>query len=137
MTIHLIKLAVGAKSLDDVATWQTSRARANPPLRHRTRSMPKRRDEILDGGSIYWVVAGVLIARQRLKDIVAAQREDGTDCTDLILDPKLIPVRGRPVKPFQGWRYLPAHEAPDDLPRGEEAALPENLRRELATLCLL
>ncbi|MEJ0048292.1 MAG: DUF1489 family protein [Rhodospirillales bacterium] len=60
MTLHLIKLAVGAKTLDDVRTWQAARAKQSPPLRHRTRNFPKRATEILDGGSIYWVIAGVI-----------------------------------------------------------------------------
>ena len=139
MTLHLIKLAVGAKSVDDVRKWQAARAKQSPPLRHRTRNFPKRAAEILDGGSIYWVVAGVISVRQRIADIREAKQPDGTSCTDLVLHPLLVPVRGRLMKPFQGWRYLAATDAPADeaavaASRGE---LPEKLRRELAALALL
>ena len=138
MTLHLIKLAVGAKSVADVAAWQKARAKATPPLRHRTRNFPRRAEEILDGGSMYWVVNRVLSVRQRIVDIVAAKRDDGTACADIVLHPKLIAVRGRLMKPFQGWRYLTAEDAPPDEGTGFRAAeLPEAMKRELAALALL
>ncbi len=140
MTLHLVKLAVGAKSVEDVQAWQAARAKVAPPLRHRTRNFPKRADEILDGGSIYWVVNRVLSVRQRIEDIVVAKERDGTRCTDLVLHPTLIAVRGRVVKPFQGWRYLTDADAPEDLASGgvdAAAALPAAMQRELAALALL
>jgi hypothetical protein len=139
VTLHLIKLAVGAKSVDDVRKWQTARTKQSPPLRHRTRNSPKRAAEILDGGSIYWVIAGVISVRQRIADIREAKQPDGTRCTDLVLHPALVPVRGRLMKPFQGWRYLAASDAPpDEAATGTTSGrLPEKLRRELAALALL
>ncbi|MGE0225310.1 MAG: DUF1489 family protein, partial [Acetobacteraceae bacterium] len=112
-----------------------------PPLRHRTRNFPRRRDDVLDGGSMYWVISGSMLARQRILDIIEDQRDDGTACTALILDPDLVPLAGRPTKAFQGWRYLQPEEAPPDMPEigaimGVEA-LPAALRRELRALCLL
>ncbi len=111
-----------------------------PPLRHRTRNFPRRAAEILDGGSIYWVVNRVLSVRQRIEDIIEANERDGTRCTDLVLNDTLVPVRGRVVKPFQGWRYLAPGDAPEDVPGGGAdmvAALPEAMQRELAALALL
>jgi hypothetical protein len=139
LALHLIKLAVGAGSVDDVRAWQAARAKANPPLRHRTRNFPRRADEILDGGSIYWVVARVVAVRQRIVDIVQAEQPDGTRCTDLVLHPKLVPVHGRLMKPFQGWRYLSADDAPLDDVTGAVSRdeLPAALRRELAALALI
>ena len=137
MPLHLVKLAVGAKSVADVAAWQAARAKASPPLRHRTRNFPRRASEILDGGSIYWVVNGVLAVRQCLRDIREGQQDDGTKCTELVLDPRLVPVRGRFMKPFQGWRYLAAADAPPDEALTSAGAMPEELRRELAALALL
>lgn len=138
MPLHLIKLAVGAKSVEDVRAWQAERARKAPPLRHRTRNYPRRATEILDGGSIYWVVNGVVSVRQRIVDIRVAKERDGTACTDLVLDQKLISVRGRLTKPFQGWRYLAAADAPpDEANVAVSGELPEKLRRELAALALL
>ncbi len=136
MPLHLIKLAVGAQSLDDVARWQASRPR---PLKHQTRNMPRRAAEIIDGGSIYWVINRFLSARQRIVGIVEGKRADGTTCTDLLLDQLLVPVQGRAVKPFQGWRYLASADAPPDAPGGSAhaPALPESLRRDLASLGLL
>jgi hypothetical protein len=138
MPLHLIKLAAGARGLDDVRAWQAGRAMADPPLRHRTRNFPRRAAELLDGGSIYWVINRVVTARQRLLDVLEATRQDGTACTDLVLDPVLVPVNGRVMRAFQGWRYLEAADAPADLGAFHAGvALPEAMRRELAALCLL
>lgn len=115
MTLHLIKLSVGPKDVAELAAIQARRAVAEPPLRHQTRMKPKRAAEILDGGSIYWVVAGWLQVRQRIIDIREEAWDDGTSCAGLVLDPELVPVAARQTKPFQGWRYLPPEAAPPDL----------------------
>lgn len=137
--IHLIKLAVGARDVDQVRAFQARRLAADPPLRHQTRSHPKRAAEIVAGGSIYWVVAGFVQVRQRVVDIIEDTWDDGTACAGLVLDPTLVPVAARPQKPFQGWRYLAPDAAPRDLVtsdvRGDE--LPPALRAELQALGLL
>jgi hypothetical protein len=139
--LHLTKLAVGVRDIDHLRELQAERARTSPPLRHRTRSFPRRHQEVIDGGSMYWVINGSMLVRQRIVDIIEDQRDSGEACTGILLDPKLVPLAGRPTKPFQGWRYLRADEAPKDLaktPRVRgEAALPPALRRELRVLCLL
>jgi hypothetical protein len=140
--LHLIKLSVGSKEVADLAAWQAERARTHPPLRHVTRMMPKKVAEVLDGGSIYWVIAGFIRVRQRILDIREEQYEDGTACCGLVLHKALVPVELRPQKPFQGWRYLDPAAAPPDLPKGSVAAtglekLPPALRRQLQDLCLI
>ncbi len=137
--VHLIKLAVGVRDLDHLREVQAARA-AMAPLRHLTRSFPRRMEEIVATGSIHWVVTGLLLARQRVIDIVATRREDGTPCTALMLDPALVAVVPRPVKAFQGWRYLEEDAAPADLDadaRGLGHELPPRLRAELMVLGLL
>jgi hypothetical protein len=139
--LHLTKLAVGVRDIEHLRELQAERAQTMPPLRHRTRNFPRRQQEVLDGGSMYWVVNGSMLVRQRLLDIVDDRWDDGTECAGLVLDPKLVPLAGRPTKPFQGWRYLRPAEAPPDLPaiaraRGV-ASLPPALRHELRVLCLL
>ena len=139
--LHLAKLAVGIRDIVHLAEVQAERQRTRPPLRHLTRNFPRRAAELLDGGSMYWVVAGSMLVRQRICDIVEDAREDGTRCTAILLDPGLTPLLGRPTKPFQGWRYLRADEAPRDLTLGRRARgedlLPPEMRRELQVLCLL
>ena len=146
MTIHLVKLSVGTDSIEDLASWQAERlkqmkaAKQKPELFHRTFMMPKRREELLDGGSIYWVIKGVIQVRQRLLDLKEGTRPDGTLCTLLILDRKLVHVRPVPRRAFQGWRYLSVEDAPADLAGGRSGDLdemPAKLRRELAELGLL
>ena len=139
--LHLSKLAVGVRDIEHLREVQTQRLRDHPPLRHRTRSFPRRRTEVIDGGSIYWVIAGSMLARQRIRDIIEDQRDDKTPCTSLILDPVVIPLVGRRMRPFQGWRYLDPDQAPPDMaslgPVAGLEDLPASLRQELQTLCLL
>ena len=139
--LHLTKLAVGVRDIDHIRALQAERARTNPPLRHRTRSFPRRKDEVLDGGSMYWVINGSLLARQRIVDIIEDERDDHTPCAGLVLNAELVPLVGRPTKPFQGWRDLQPDDAPMDLPALGPAwgidLLPVGLRQELRALCLI
>jgi hypothetical protein len=139
--MHLTKLAVGVRDIEHLRELQAERAQRSPPLRHRTRNCPRRHQEVIDGGSMYWVVNGSMLVRQRVLDIVEDRWEDGSACTGLVLDSRLVALTGRPTKPFQGWRYLRPDEAPPDLPSGPRArgvtSLPPALRRELQVLCLL
>ena len=136
--LHLVKLAVGAPDVAHLRRWQAEHAKRLPPLRHRTRSFPRRGDEVVDGGSIYWVIGGFILVRQRVVDIVAAAQDDGRACTDLRLDPTLILVEPRPLKAFQGWRYLEADAAPGDLAGlSDQPGASDSLKLQLRTLCLI
>ncbi len=139
--LHLTKLCVGISDVADLRRLQQARAARGEPLRHLTRSFPRRAQEILEGGSLYWVIAGAMVVRQRVIDIQEAAYDDGSKCAALFFDAELVPVAARPTKPFQGWRYLAQAAAPPDLAavaaaEGSEA-LPPALRRELETLGLL
>jgi hypothetical protein len=140
--LHIIKLCVGVKEIADLADWQAKRIRQDPPLRHQTRMMPKRVPDLLDGGSLYWVIGGFVRVRQRILDVREETWDDGTACCGLVLHRDLVPVELRPQKPFQGWRYFDPAAAPPDLPKGVLPAaglakLPPALRKELAALCLI
>jgi hypothetical protein len=136
--LHLMKLAVGVRDPAHLHALQALRVVQDPPLLHRTRQMPRRSAEIVAGGSLYWVIAGSMLVRQRIVDIVADARPDGSACAALILDPALVGVVGRPVRPFQGWRYLAAEAAPPDLTSAsEDGAMPPALAQILRELCLL
>ena len=136
--LHLMKLAVGVRDPAHLRSLQFERTQRDPPLQHRTRQIPRRAAEVLDGGSIYWVISGVMLIRQRITGIETALREDGHPCAALLLDPDLVFVAGRPVKAFQGWRYLRPEDAPPDLDlNAPEAAMPHHLAQKLRELCLL
>lgn len=146
MALHLIKLCVGCDSIEDLVTWQAERLRqmkrdgVKPELFHRTFQTPKRRDELLDGGSLYWVIKGLVQARQQLVDIREGTKDDGSPCAALILDKAVIPVRPIPRRAFQGWRYLSSDETPADIVGGKSdglAAMPPKLRKQLAELGLI
>ncbi len=140
-TLHLVKLAVGARDVADIREWQARRLAREGSLGHVTRSRPTRAAELLAGGSIYWVVAGSLCVRQRLLAIESTTGQDGTAMTRLVLDPKLVAVMPRGMKPFQGWRYLSAEAAPPDVAKTRRAKgedrLPEAMARSLRELGLL
>lgn len=146
MTLHLIKLCVGCDAIEELAAWQVERLKqmkaegVKPELFHRTFQTPKRRDELLAGGSLYWVIKGIVAVRQKLLDLREGIKPDGTPCCLLILDRKLVPVRPVPRRAFQGWRYLSGDEAPEDLAGRKAdglARMPPKLRRELAELGLI
>jgi hypothetical protein len=141
--LHLIKLCVGIASLEELGDWQKRRLAEKkkkgqkPELIHITRQTPKRSDELLAGGSLYWVIKGQIAVRQRLlavRDIT----HDGVPHCGLVIDKKLVPVLRRGRAAFQGWRYLAPEDAPPDvkLPAGGKG-LPEALQQELAALGLL
>lgn len=145
MPLHLVKLSVGSTSFRDLKEWIDARAKASrtktKPVRHThvTRMTPKREAELLDGGSIYWVIKGEITARQKLIAIEPFRDKDGIGRCRLVMETKLIPVSPRPMRAFQGWRYLDAKSAPPDLrgsPQGL-ADMPEPMRRELRELGLL
>jgi hypothetical protein len=101
--------------------------------------MPKRVDELLDGGSLYWVVKGVVRVRQGLRAVEQGTMDDGTSCALLALDRQLVRTMPKPMRPFQGWRYLAAGDAPADLGEagGDIARMPAAMVEELRSLGLL
>ena len=139
MALNLIKLAVGAEDLEAVARFQARRRRELGRLLHFTRMMPRRRDELLDGGSIYWVIRGLVRARQRILGIEAATDREGRAMTALVLDPELIRTEPRSQRAFQGWRYLTAEQAPRDLGQAVDGLeeMPPDMIAELRALGLI
>ena len=145
MALHLIKLCVGCESIADLTAWiaESSAARRARGMKdeqtHVTRMMPKRVEEILQGGSLYWVIKGQISARQAILDLRAVTGADGIGRCAIVLDQNVIPVEPRPCRPFQGWRYLEPSSAGRDLSAlGKfDQDMPEALRRELAQLGLL
>jgi hypothetical protein len=145
MTLHLIKLCVGCDSIQDLEEWiEENRAhhqRLNRPYEqtHTTRMVPKRADRLVAGGSLYWVIKGQIACRQRLLEIRPFTDSGGIGRCHLVLEPVVVAVQPRPYRPFQGWRYVEAKDAPGDLGDavGDLVRMPENLRRELAELGLL
>jgi hypothetical protein len=138
VTIHLIKMAVGVDDLDHLIALRRARRKRDGPVCHRTRHMPKRAAEILDGGSLYWVIKGLIRVRQRVVALTAEADEEGKKCCVIAMDHALVPTEPQLHRPFQGWRYLAAEDAPPDR-RGAGAGdkLPERLVRELRSLGLL
>jgi hypothetical protein len=148
--LHLIKLCVGCDSIRDLEDWieeklkesrKTGKGTADAARQrnHTTRMVPKRAAEILDGGSLYWVIRGQIMCRERILDIRPFTDKDGVGRCHIVLDCRPAPVEPRPYRAFQGWRYLPAGDAPRDLDRAAPGArdMPEDMRRELRSLGLL
>lgn len=136
--LHLIKLCVGIDSIEDLIAW---RARHNPKglealSQHVTRMWPKRSTELLDGGSLYWVIRGHIQARQRITALNEVIGQDGIRRCAIVMNPKVIRTSPALRRPFQGWRYLKAEDAPPDLPENRvgESSLPAELNAALAEI---
>ncbi len=138
--INILKLCVGAETVEDLTEWQDSHRDRWPAgtARHVTRMWPKREAEVTDGGSLYWVIKGVVLARQRILRLEEVIGADGIRRCGLVLDAEVIRTEPAPRRPFQGWRYLDPLESPRDLPKGRllEDKLPPDLARALADIGL-
>ncbi len=137
-TVNLVKICVGAERVEDLIAWQTSprcRKSGGRPV-HVTRMFPKRAEEVLNGGSLYWVFKGMILARQSIVALDEVQGHDGILRCGIVMDPNVVRTEAVPRRPFQGWRYLPVDEAPRDLrkPRASEANLPPELMTALAEI---
>jgi hypothetical protein len=146
--LHLIKLCVGCDSVKDLEDWIKERLKARrkggagggrKQRNHTTRMVPKRAAELVDGGSLYWVIRGQIMCRERILGIRPFVDKDGIGRCHIVLDCKPVLVEPRPYRAFQGWRYLLPADAPRDLDRATPGArdMPEHLRRELRQLGLL
>ena len=145
MTLNLVKLCVGVDALEDLQahidhTLADKKQRGVEEIQfHTTRMIPKRADELVDGGSLYWVIKGKIQARQFIQEIRPFTDSTGISRCRIVLEPRLILTYWQPRRAFQGWRYLKVEDAPSDLARrdGGLLSLPPELRRELADLGLL
>lgn len=138
MTLHLLKLCVGIESIADLEAHRAGgRRKALQHHVHVTRMVPRRSDELLDGGSLYWVIKGRIVVRQALSAIEPFVDREGVGRCRLVLDTKLVPVVPRPFRAFQGWRYLADADRPPDLRAIGKQDMPAELRLELAALGLV
>ena len=134
MTVHLKKLSVGTVSIDSLRGLQARRIANVGKLVHITRNRPRRAEELLDGGSIYWIIKGVMTARQAIIDFVEAQRADGSPACGIVLSPEIVTVAPTRMRIFQGWRYLEVADAPIDVGMDIDENMPSELVAELREL---
>lgn len=144
MALNLIKLCVGCESVEDLEGWIAQeleqKRHAGQPVEHfhTTRMVPKRVEELLDGGSIYWIIKGGVQCRQRLLEVRPFTDAEGIGRCRLVLEPEVVRTEWQPRRPFQGWRYLSVADAPADLSgAGTAEEMPLSLRKELTELGLL
>jgi hypothetical protein len=138
MALHMVKLCVGVSELKEFEEWRREELEAGRKMDHTTRMFPKRSDEILRGGSLYWVIRGLISVRQRILALEPVTGRDGIQRCRIVFDPAYVLVRPTPRRAFQGWRYLEAADAPPDISkRSGIAGLPDKMRAELAALGLL
>lgn len=138
MALNILKLCVGVSEIEELESWVKDCKSGRDTLDHVTRMFPKRKDEILPGGSLYWVLRGMILCRQPIAALEPVTGADGIERCRIVFKPHIIPVRPVPKRAFQGWRYLDESDAPPDLPKSLKVeGMPEKLRRELAELGLL
>ena len=135
--INLKKLAVGIRSINDLKKIQSLKLQQNNEIFVKTRNKPARKSEILDGGSIYWIIRGVMSARQNIIDLAEVQRADGQVACGLVLSPDLVATVPTKMRIFQGWRYLETEDAPADMNDPVDESMPPALLAELRELGVL
>lgn len=134
MTVHLKKLSVGSKSINSLRKLQAQRLANGGRLVHITRNRPRRAEELLDGGSIYWIIKGVMTARQAILDFIEAPRTDGRPACGIVLSPEIVTVAPTRMRIFQGWRYLEVADAPIDIGIDNDESMPSEFLAELREL---
>jgi hypothetical protein len=132
MPLHLIKLCVGIDSVEDLRAWRARRAAQGHRSVVPTRQTPRRAAELVEGGSLYWVIKGAILVRQAIEEVVTLE-EGGQPCR-IYLAPDLIETAPQPRRPFQGWRYLEPADAPPDLAIGGQEDMPQELAKQLREL---
>jgi hypothetical protein len=138
MPLHLLKLCVGVDDVDQLRRSQDARTRRGERLVHVTRNRPRRDTEVLDGGSLYWVIRRIVAVRQQIIGLEEVNGSDGIRRCAIILHPDLVLTMPQPRRPHQGWRYLEDDVAPADAPKGGPAAdFPSDMAAELRELGLL
>ena len=138
MALHILKLCVGVSEIEELESWVKEAKASRDSLDHVTRSFPKRGADIVPGGSLYWVIRGLILCRQPIANLEAVTGSDGISRCRIVFKPQIVPVRPAPRRAFQGWRYLEEADAPPDLPKSSSAqGLSEKMRRELGELGLL
>ena len=144
MALNLVKLCVGVSAIEELQAWVdyrlSQRQKNGKPVEqiHTTRMIPTRKDELLAGGSLYWVIKGNVQVRQHLMDIRPFVDDEGIRRCELVMEPRLIATEWQPRRAFQGWRYLKNEDVPRDLRTGPgEDVLPAELKLELSQLGLL
>ena len=144
MTIHLLRMAARVESVAKLKQLQAERlvqsaTENKSELFTYTRNIPKRIDELIDDGSIYWVIKKYIKVRQRILGIERHINEEGRAYCAIQIDPELKQVVARRQKAFQGWRYLKPEDIPVDLhpSQSKVANLPSALADELRELGLI
>jgi hypothetical protein len=138
MSLNLLKLCVGVTEIEELESWVKDCRKGLDTLDHTTRMFPRRRDEILPGGSLYWVIRGMILCRQPIADLEPVVGADGIERCRIVFKPKIVAVQPVPRRAFQGWRYLEEADAPPDLPKAQKVGgLSDKMRRDLAELGLL
>ncbi len=133
MPLHLIKLCVGVDAVEELVAWRKERRAQGLDAVVHTRQTPKRAAEVLEGGSLYWVVKGVVRCRQTVLDVTCVEEGPRTRC-EILLDDRIVCTEPLPRRAFQGWRYFAPREAPADLEARGESDLPSDFAAELRSI---
>ncbi len=138
MALNIVKLCVGVSEVSQLVEYQKIRLAENKRIFHVTRMVPRRQKEVLDGGSLYWVMRGKILSRQLITDIEEFTDMEGIRRCRLVLDQELVLVRPTPKRAFQGWRYYKQEDTPPDLTKTQQDEdLSPQMRAELSELGLI
>lgn len=144
MYVNLLRTGVGVDSIDHLYELQEFR-RTSPDSNGfaflTTRNTPTRANDLINGGSVYWIIRQQICVRQIIADIQTHKDEDGRSFCLVLLDPALILTNPVPHRHIQGWRYLAPEKAPADLrpfePHQQTDDIDPRLAKDLAAAGLL
>ena len=141
MALHIIKLAVGIDDVEHLVKVQKTLRLASGNPRCRTRNAPRRAEEVLAGGSLYWVIGGYILVRQKILALHERKKDGKPECL-IELSPDHVLVEPTHRRAFQGWRYLKGDDAPPDTGKAHKKTfidpkMTKEMQRELRKLGLL
>ena len=106
-----------------------------------TRRTPTRANDLINGGSVYWIIKRQICARQTIADIQTLKDEDDKPFCHVIMNQQIYLTQPVAHKHIQGWRYLSPEKAPKDIglftPNNRPDDIPPELAAELAEAGLL
>jgi hypothetical protein len=97
-----------------------------------TRRTPTRVNDLINGGSVYWIIKRQICARQIIVDIQTLKDEEDKNYCVILMDKKLILTQPLNHRHIQGWRYLPPEKAPTDIGTFDPSIIEDDMDPDMA-----
>lgn len=136
MHINFLRTGVGVSSVDHLYEIQNSFRNMKDGGRDYafliTRRTPTRANELINGGSVYWIINRQICVRQTIADIQTLEDEEGKNYCRIVMEKDLTLTHPVSQRHIQGWRYLAQEKAPADLRPFDPSGNHDDINSELA-----